>query len=382
MLIERLAQMYAHWGDAGPRNESTRHRDQTIASVHQFFQAIEDSSEDRKQLFTQSQQSRRKAIKLAYLLLASESEPAAIRDAYLRSGLLSEGQRGIRADVLMWLSGTMAIARGMHPYIAFLIMTAFFGPETAEKEFQWLRERAIASEMKLEEFIVPGDLTDFIEEAIQEPTKLQHTMRLAGMPLAASAFSGCSLYYIEKILALMGPVGAHILSEMMESARKRLVSDEISTAQQAFIDLYSQEKTETSESEGGFRNEIETRESSNLPDPDLIRTATNIVMAAEAKVLKTTLSSMSDKEIASLLRCIEALAHERLLSLISPGRQKRVLSVIQKTGDRPSSPLLRDAQLFAQKLLATYAPKNLKPGETLSIPDKVRGLISSLLSRE
>ncbi len=382
MLIERLAEMYAHWGNAGPRSESSRHREQTISSVHQFFQAIEDASEDRKQLFTQSQQSRRKAMKLAYLLLASESEPAAIRDAFLRSGLLSEGQRGTRADVLIWLSGTTAVARGMHPYIAFLIMTSFFGPETAEKEFLWLRERSIATEVKLEEYIVPGDLTDYIEEAIQEPMKLQRTMRIAGMPLAASAFSGCSLYYIEKILALVGPVGAFILSEMMESARKRLVSDEISTAQQAFIDLYSQEKAEGFESEGSYHNEAEARESSNLPDPDLIRTATNIVMAAEAKVLKATLSSMSDNEIASLLRCIEALAHERLLSLISPGRQKRVLGVIQKIGDRPSSPVLRDAQLFAQKLLATYAPKNLKPGETLSIPDEVRGLISSLLSRE
>ncbi len=382
MLIERLAQMYVHWGDAGSRSESSRHRDQAISSVRQFFQAIEDSSEDRKQLFTQSQQSRRKAIKLAYLLLASESEPAAIRDAYLRSGLLSEGQRGTRADVLIWLSGTMAIARGMHPYIAFLIMTAFFGPETAEKEFLWLRERAIATKVNLEEYIVPGDLTDFIEEAIQEPIKLQRTIRLAGMPLAASAFSGCSLYYIEKIFALVGPIGAYILSEMMESARKRLVSDEISTAQQAFIDLYSQEKEEEREPNEGLQSETGAREELMPPDPDLIRGTTNIVMAVEAKILKTTLSSMSDNEIASLLRCLEALAHERLLSLISPGRQKRVLGVIQKTGDRPSGPLLRDAQLFAQKLLATYAPKNLKPGETLSIPDEVRGLISSLLSRE
>lgn len=382
MLIERLAQLYAHWGDAAPRGETARHRDQTISAVHQFLQAIEESSEDRKMLFTQSQQSRRKAMKLAYLLLASESEPAAIRDAFLRSGLLSEGQRATRADVLIWLSGTVAIARGMHPHIAFLIMTAFFGTETAEHEYLWLRERSAAAQEKLEEFIVPGELTDFIEEAIQEPVKLQRTIRVAGMPLAASAFSGCALYYIEKILALVGPVGAFILTEMMESARKRLVSDEISTAQQAFIDLYSQEKEEGREADEGYRSETESRDELLPPDPDLIRGTTNIVMAAEAKMLKTTLSSMSDSEIASLLRCLEALAHERLLSLISPGRQKRVLSVIQKTGDRPSSPVLRDAQLFAQKLLATYAPKNLKPGETLSIPDELRSLISSLLSRE
>lgn len=382
MLIERLAQMYAHWGDSGQRNEPVRRRDQTIASMHQFLQAIEDTSEDRKMLFTQSQQSRRKAMKLSYLLLASESEPTAIRDAFLRSGLFSEGQRTTRVDVLIWLSGTEAIARGMHPYIAFLIMTAYFGPEIAEKEFQWLREKAVAAEVKLDEYIVPGDLTDFIEEAMREPVKLQRAMRIAGMPLAASAFAGCSLYYIEKILVLIGPIGALVLSEMMISARKRLVSDEISTAQQAFIDLYSQEKTEEPEPKEGLRIEAGTREGPNLPDPDLIRITTNIVMAAEAKVLKTTFSSMSDNEIASLLRCLEALAHERLLSLISPGRQKRVLMVIQKTGNTLSSQMLRDAQLFAQKLLAAYAPKNLKPGETLSIPDDVRGLISSLLSRE
>jgi len=48
------------------------------------------------------------------------------------------------------------------------------------------------------------------------------------------------------------------------------------------------------------------------------------------------------------------------------------------TGER----MLRDAQLFAQKLLSSYAPRNLRPGETLKIPELLRNLISSLLRRE
>jgi len=382
MLIERLAQMYVHWGNPGQTGEQGRRKDQSVLALHQFLEVIEETSEDRKALFPQSPQSRRKAMKLSYLLLASETEPEAIFDAFLRSGLLSSGQRSNKPEVLLWLAGTEAIARGIHPYIVFLIMSAYFGLEIAESEFRWLRERSKSSNIKLEEFIVPGDLTDTIGEALKEPRRLQRTIRVAGMPLSASAFAGCSLYYIEKILALVGPIGALILTEMIISARKRLVSDEISTAQQAFLDLFTQEETEPKMPEEERKTGLEAFEEQGLPDPDLIRTTTNIVMYAEAKILKSTLSSMSDSEIASLLRCLEAIAHERLLNLISPGRQKRVLMVIQKTEDVVHGQMLRDAQLFTQKLLAAYAPKKLKPGVTLSIPEELRKLISSLLSRE
>lgn len=383
MLIERLGHMYALWGLSGKAPERNPRIDQTIQSVRRFIAAIQETSEDRKALFTQSQQSRRKAMKLAYLLLASESDAAAIRDAFLRSGLLSTGQRASKLDALIWLAGTEAASRGIHPYTIFLIMTAFFGPAAAETELRWLQEKAKATIPALEEFIVPGDLTDTIEEALKEPARLQRTIRIAGMPLSASAFAGCSLYYIEKILVLIGPIGASILAEMIHSARQRLMSDEISTAQQAFLDLFAQEEGETEAPENQRIKGLEAFEEEEVfADPDLIRSTTKIVMLAEAKVLKATLSSMSDNEIASILRCMEAIAHERLLSLISPGRQKHVLTIIQKTGNTTNSRMLRDAQLFAQKLLASYAPKNLKPGESLSIPEEVRALISSLLSRE
>ncbi len=383
MLIERLAQMYVHWGSPAQTGDlGRRKKDQAVSAVRQFLDVIESTAEDRKALFTQSQQSRRKATKLAYLLLASETEPVAIRNAFLRSGLLSGGQRSNKPEVLLWLAGTEAIARGIHPYIAFLIMTSYFGLETAETEFRWLQERASASSSTLEEYIVPGDLTDSIEEALKEPARLQRTLRIAGMPLSASAFAGCSVYYIEKILALVGPIGATMLTQMILSARKRLVSDEISTAQQAFVDLFTQEETEPTPQEEKASVGEEPFEEPNLPDPELIHTTTSIVMEAEAKILKSTLSSMSDGEIASLLRCLEAIAHERLLNLISQGRQKRVLTAIQKTENVSSGQMLRDAQLFAQKLLTAYAPKNLKPGTTLSIPEKLRGFISYLLSRE
>ena len=383
MLIERLAQMYVHWGNPGSARESRRQtKDQSVALIRQFLEVIETTSEDRKALFTQSQQPHRKAMKLSYLLLANEAEPAAIADTFMRSGLLSRGQRSNKPEALLWFAGTEAIARGIHPYMVFLIMSSFFGLKIANTEFLWLREKAKTANIKLEEYIVPGDLTDTIEEAIKEPAHLVKTIRVAGMPLSASAFAGCSLYYIEKILALVGPIGAFILADMIQSARKKLVSDEISTAQQAFLDLFSQTEAEPQTPEHGSGTELEAFEEHNLPDPELIRVTTNIVMNVEAKILKSTLSSMHDSEIASLLRCLEAIAHERLLNVITPGRQKRVLLLIQKIESPTSGQMLRDAQLFAQKLLAAYAPKNLRPGISLSIPDEVRGLISSLLSRE
>jgi len=375
--------MYVHWGNAGQTGEPNRRKtDQLILAIHQFLEIIENTSENRKALFTQSQQSRRKAVKLSYLLLANETEPEAIHEAFLRSGLLSKGQRSNRPETLLWLAGTEAIARGIHPYIVSLIMSSYFGLEAADSELRRIQEKSKTSDIKLEEYIVPGDLTDTIGEALKEPERLRRTIRMAGMPLSASAFAGCSLYYIDKILSLVGPVGALVLTEMIISARKRLVSDEISTAQQAFLDLFTQAEEEPKTADEQSATGMEAFEEHNLPDPDLIRATSNIVMYAEAKILKSTLSTMSDSEIASLLRCLEAIAHERLLSLISTGRQKRVLMVIQRTENVASGQMLRDAQLFAQKLLAAYAPRNLKPGVTLSIPENVRGLISSLLSRE
>jgi len=118
------------------------------------------------------------------------------------------------------------------------------------------------------------------------------------------------------------------------------------------------------------------------PDPTIIRITTDIIMAAEARKLRATLAAMNDIEIASLLRCTEAIAHERLLSLISLNRQRRVLQAIRNIDQPTTSQMLRDAQLFAQRLLSSYAPRNLKPGEMLRIPEKIRTLISSLLSRE
>ena len=104
---------------------------------------------------------------------------------------------------------------------------------------------------------------------------------------------------------------------------------------------------------------MEAFEESSQPDPDLIRTTTDIIMSAEAKALKTTLSSMSDNEIASLLRCLEPIAHERLLGLISQGRQRRILMVIQQTDNVTSEIMLRDAQKKTKKLLCNLCVAKL-----------------------
>jgi len=382
MLIERLAKMYVQWGEPRQSSESEKKRNQQIQAIREFLEVIQKTSENRKELFAVSQQSRRKATKLSYLLLASDTEPEAIRDSFLRSGFIFKEQHYNKPEVLMWLAGTEACSRGIHPYIVFLIMSAYCGLETANSEFLWLQEKSKLQETKLTEYIVPGDLTDNIEEALSEPVRFQRTIRIAGMPLAASAFAGCSLYYIEQILSLVGPIGSFILTEMIAAARKRLISDEICTAQQAFLDLYSRQESESSAMDKELMTGMEAFEESSQPDPDLIRTTTDIIMSAEAKALKTTLSSMSDNEIASLLRCLEPIAHERLLGLISQGRQRRILMVIQQTDNVTSERMLRDAQLFAQKLLSSYAPRNLRPGETLKIPELLRNLISSLLGRE
>ncbi len=54
MLIEHLAQMYVHWGNPGQTGEQGRRKDQSVLALHQFLEVIEETSEDRKALFTQS----------------------------------------------------------------------------------------------------------------------------------------------------------------------------------------------------------------------------------------------------------------------------------------------------------------------------------------
>jgi len=202
MLIERVGQLYSQWGAPHPVRKSARTISEQIQALHQFLDDIEVAIEDRKQLFMQSQQMRKKPIKLAYLLLASETLPDAIPDAFVRANLLSTTQtsttRPNRPEILMWCAGARATARGVHPFIVFLIMSSFFGLDVATSEYEWLRERAKNTKIELEEFIVPGELTENIEEVLKEPRYLQRTIRAAGMPLSASALAGCSLYYIEK----------------------------------------------------------------------------------------------------------------------------------------------------------------------------------------
>jgi len=261
-------------------------------------------------------------------------------------------------------------------------MSSYFGLETAETEFRWLQQRASVSSVKLEEYIVPGDLTDSIEEALKEPARLQHTIRIAGMPLSASAFAGCSVYYIEKSSPCGADRGSHSDPDDTVRPHKPRLRRNRHRTTGLFGSIHTgRDRTHTIRKRSHCRRRSFFEEP-NLPDPELIHTTTNLVMEADAKILKSTLSAMSDSEITSLLRCLDAIAHERLLNLISQGRQKRVLAVIQKAENATSGQMLRDAQLFAQKLLAAYAPKIWRPGETLGIPEKLRGLISYLLSRE
>lgn len=384
MLIERLSRLYMEFGVPASMHDQRRDTVEYLGNVRKFIVSIKDSEENRQNLFTHSQQSRRKPVKLAYLLLAGESSRKAIHEAFERSGLVFHGQKQNRAENLMWLTGTEALARGIHPYLAFLVMTAWFGPETAEKEYQWLSLQVQERETELDEYIVPGELTDMLEEAAGEPAALAQAIRTAGMPLSASALSGCPRYYLDSIFEMIGPLGAEMLRELIISARHRLTSDEIETAQQAFAEIFSRHQAELAERNAAVDIPgAETELGDELTvDADLVRTITDIVLLAEAKVLKNTLSSMSDVEIAAILRCMEAIAHERLLSLISTGRQKRVLSVIQDSAAPSPAESLRNAQYFVQKLLASYAPRTLKPGETLGISEKVRTLISSVLRRE
>ncbi|MCX8013943.1 MAG: hypothetical protein N3A02_06600, partial [Rectinema sp.] len=271
------------------------------------------------------------------------------------------------------------------PFLAFLVMTAWLGLEAAESEYAWLSQHAQERETQLDEYIVPGELTDILEEAVAEPAVFVQAIRIAGLPLSASALAGCPRYYLEKVFDMLSPLGSEILRELIVSARQRLTSEEIETAQQAFSEIFSRQQADQAErkSAEAMPGAAEADMTDELVvDADLVRTVTDIVLLAEAKVLKSTLSSMNDVEIAAILRCMEAIAHERLLSLISTGRQKRVLGVIQDSAAPSPAENLRNAQYFVQKLLAAYAPKTLKPGETLGISDDVRSLISSVLQRE
>lgn len=382
MLIEKLALLHERWGspqmEAPPHERTLQH----TLPLHKFIQSVHETGENRKEFYLLSRQSRRKIIKLAYLLLADAGPPWSAEDSFRKAGFFAPSSRVPKHEALMWLEGTSALLEGLHPWLVLLMMSAWMGLEQAEASYSWLKELAAAQHTELAEFIVPSEMADMLTDALENPRLIETSLRIAGMPLAASAIAGMPLYHIERILQLMGPIGSALLRELIQSAREKLTSEEIAAALQAFMEivtarsemLTAEESEETSSEEQPLTDEA--------TDAELIRTMSELVMELDAKILRSTLATMQNTEVASMLRCLEALAHERVLSIMPPGRQKRVLEALEELGTAGSIRLVRDAQFFAQKLLAAYAPRPLKPGETLDIPASVRAHISAILSRE
>jgi len=182
--------MYVQWGAPKQSIESDRRRNRQIQAVREFLEIIQKRAKTARNCskYHNNPRERQPSCLISSLQATPNLQRSEIPFCALAS--CSKGSKNNKPELLMWLAGTEACARGIHPYIVFLIMSAYSGLEAANSEFLWLRERSKLQNAKLTEYIVPGDLTDNIEEALSEPLRFKRTIRIAGMPLAASAFAG------------------------------------------------------------------------------------------------------------------------------------------------------------------------------------------------
>lgn len=228
----------------------------------------------------------------------------------------------------------------------------------------------------MEELIIPGDMPEILSHYSRMKSGLERSVRTAGMELSAAALAGCPRENILAVKRIFGAIGGAIFEDNLISARNRLSSDELEDAQNAFLELL--QATEISET---AETDKEQQEYKSI-DTSIVRDLTDLVIELDPKVLKAIGSAMSPTDLASLLQGMEPLAHERILSLIGTSKEKRVIDSLESSSPLDDVAMLREAQIFAQRILSFFTPRRNDLGKPLPLTSKVRQLLSSILGRE
>jgi hypothetical protein len=220
-------------------------------------------------------------------------------------------------------------------------------------------------------------LADAVYAFTDDPGSLSQAIRLAGLPLVAAASAGCP----DETLAIIKSVGFNslgsaLLDDEIQNARARLSSDELSDAQHAFLTLLGSLK------ELVPKEIVEEEAWKRSMDGGLVSEVSELILDLDERILKTVISAMDAKLVAALIQAMEPIAHDRLFSSVTSNRGKKILDALEASSPLSPNELTRQAQIFAQRVLAEVAPKSKALGRALPIPARVRQLLSAILSRE
>jgi hypothetical protein len=367
--------------DIWPTIFGSNHRRTTIylESARRFVIAISQYQAGGKdQFLTLTHDEKRKLHKFAYSFIASSSPAEQVRSAFITAGLSGKAAPQEECEAEMIIAGTQLALRNAHPVIILRTMTAFLGFSVFDAVEKWLTDYFGTDRRKDEELIIPGDLSEILPGKNVAPGMVGRAIRLAGPQLVAATLAGCPGETIDYIKSLAySPLGGILLDWDIRNARNRLSSEELSDAQNAFIELLTSLHEEPAETAGheGEHWQMDV-------DKDLVADISNLILELDEHVLKSVISALDPKIAASLIQAMEPIAHDRLFSCVASSKSKKILDALEASAPLSTNELTRRAQVFAQKVLSEIAPKNKTLGKSLPLPAMIRQLLTSILSRE
>ncbi|HWR13140.1 MAG TPA: hypothetical protein VN445_15050 [Rectinemataceae bacterium] len=358
---------------------NSRRTASNLESAKRFVLAIgQFKTEGKDQLIATARDEKKKLHKFAYSLITSASPADSVRPAFVAAGLSGKTSPQEECEAEMLIAGTELALKNAHPIVILRMMTAFLGFSVFDDVEKWLMEHFGAERKQDEELIIPGDLPDILTERNRSPGSIGQALRLAGPPLVAATLAGCPTQMIDYMKSLAySPLGRILLDWEIGNARDRLSSEELSDAQNAFMELLT-----------SFRDDAEAHmgtEAEEWPmdvDKELVSDISNLILELDEHVLKSVISGMNPKLAASLIQAMEPIAHDRLFSSVASSKSKKILDALESSTPLSNNELTRRAQIFAQKVLSEIAPRSKTLGKSLPLPARLRQLLTAILSRE
>jgi hypothetical protein len=357
---------------------SARKTASCLESAKRFSLALEHyRAEGKARLEEEMRDEKRRLLKFSYSVLAAAMPLEQVRRAFAAAGFIGKAPPEEECEAEMLIAGVKLALKNAHPIVAMRAMTAYLGYSVFDDTERWILERFGSKRDGSEELIIPGDLPDLLLGREASPGAISQAARIAGPQLVSACLAGCPKEAIDYVLSLIcTPVGAILLEGEIRSARNRLSSEELSDAQNAFLELLS--------SIGGTPRPQPGEEGQWSPEIDrsLVIDVSGLILELDEHLLKIVLTALDPKLLASLMQAMEPMAHDRLLSTIAPGKSRKVLDALERAVPLSNIELTRNAQIFAQRVLAEIAPKARPFGKSLSLPARIRQVLSSILSRE
>lgn len=332
----------------------------------------------KEEILTAARDEKRRLHKFAYSVIASASPPDLVRPAFVTAGLSGKTASQTECENEMIIAGTQLALKNAHPVLIMRTMTAFLGFSVFDSVESWLTERFSGGKDEEDELIIPGDLSEILSNRSFSSGQIGLAVHLAGPQLVAATLAGCPRDTINFTKSVAySPLGEILLDRDIGDARNSLSSDELSDAQNAFVELLTSLGEEPA---AAARSEKEDWQMG--ADEGLVSDISSLILELDERALKSVVSSLDPKLVASLIQAMEPIAHDRLFSCVASGRSKKILDALEASSPLSTNELTRRAQIFAQKVLAEIAPHGKTLGASLQLSAKLRQLLTSILSRE